>query len=65
MLSEQEMEKRRLAVQNALANQRLEGLEPDPEIVAEVEQGYVSGEISLAGIIDRYRQKVRRDQQGG
>ena len=45
-LSAEEQDRRRLAMQRALAQVRLEGLEPDPVVFEYVER-YIRGEITI------------------
>ncbi|HST88262.1 MAG TPA: antitoxin VbhA family protein [Ktedonobacterales bacterium] len=45
-LSTEGQDRRRLAMQRALAQVRLEGLEPDPAVFAYVER-YIRGEITV------------------
>ncbi|WP_375684445.1 MULTISPECIES: antitoxin VbhA family protein [unclassified Bartonella] len=61
MLSEEEIKLRRIAAENALASQRLEGLEPDPLVVAQVER-YIIGELEISDIITDYMERVRRGE---
>ncbi len=57
MLTQQERIKRQRIVDNALANQRLEGLTPDARTVADA-QAFVRGELEVADIIYRLRCRV-------
>jgi len=59
----QEIAERRRAAENALASQRLEGLEPDPWVVARMERVIV-GEIEISDLIEAYKERVRRQVQG-
>lgn len=52
-LTEQEIAERRRAAENAIASQRLEGLEPDPWVVAQMERVIV-GEIEISDLIEAY-----------
>ncbi|WP_208438051.1 antitoxin VbhA family protein [Bartonella taylorii] len=61
MLSEEEIKLRRLYAENALASQHLEGLEPDPQIVAQVER-YIIGELEISDIIKDYMERVKRGE---
>lgn len=45
-LPAEEQERRRAAIQRALANVRLEGLEPDPAVFEYTER-YIRGEITI------------------
>jgi len=60
-LAPEESAERRRAADNALASQKLEGLEPAPLIIAEVER-YIVGELDLGDIIERYLDRVNRGQ---
>jgi hypothetical protein len=62
-LTEQEIAERRRAAENAIASQRLEGLEPDPWVVAQMERVIV-GEIEISDLIEAYLERVRRNAQG-
>lgn len=61
MLSEDEIKRRRFAAKNALASQRLEGLEPDPKVVEQVER-YIIGELEISDIIKDYIERVKRGE---
>ncbi|WP_273723801.1 antitoxin VbhA family protein [Bartonella sp. AU18XJBT] len=61
MLSEEEIKRRRFAAKNALASQRLEGLEPDPKVVAQVER-YIIGELEISDIIKDYIERIKRGE---
>ncbi|MGF7158334.1 MULTISPECIES: antitoxin VbhA family protein [unclassified Bartonella] len=61
MLSEEEIKRRRFDAKNALASQRLEGLEPDPQVVAQVER-YIIGELEISDIIKDYIERVKRGE---
>ncbi|PIT69211.1 antitoxin VbhA family protein [Bartonella tribocorum] len=61
MLSEDEIKRRRFAAKNALASQRLEGLEPDPQVVAQVER-YIIGELEISDIIKDYIERIKRGE---
>lgn len=47
-LAAEETAERRRTADNALASQRLEGLEPDPQVIAEVER-YIFGKVEIGG----------------
>lgn len=57
MLNEQELAARRAALDNAIATQRLEGLEPDAQTIADLER-VVRGEIEVVDVIKRLRQRI-------
>ncbi|WP_034987941.1 antitoxin VbhA family protein [Bartonella florencae] len=61
MLSEDEIKRRRFHAKNALASQRLEGLEPDPQVVAQVER-YIIGELEISDVIKDYIERVKRGE---
>ncbi|WP_265685908.1 antitoxin VbhA family protein, partial [Verminephrobacter eiseniae] len=46
MIAEQEQTERRAVVQSALASQRIEGLEPDAQAVADAER-WARGEMAI------------------
>jgi hypothetical protein len=64
MISKQEQMKRQKAMENALANQRLEGLEPDPQTIADSER-WTRGEITIEEMIAIYIDRVRRGEIRG
>ncbi|CAZ15863.1 antitoxin VbhA family protein (plasmid) [Xanthomonas albilineans] len=57
MLDEREIENRRRAVANAIASQRLEGLEVDAETQAELER-VALGELEPADVIASIRRRL-------
>lgn len=57
MLEEREIAARRAAVANAVATQRLEGLEPDPATIADLERA-ARGEIEVSDVLARLRQRI-------
>ncbi|WP_375638282.1 MULTISPECIES: antitoxin VbhA family protein [unclassified Bartonella] len=61
MLSEEELKLRRLYAENALASQRLEGLEPDPLVVAQMER-VIIGELETSDILKDYMERVKRGE---
>ncbi|UNE53891.1 antitoxin VbhA family protein [Bartonella machadoae] len=61
MLSEEEIKQRRFAAKNALANQRLEGLEPDPQVVAQMER-VIIGELETSDVIKDLMERVKRGE---
>ncbi|WP_375686025.1 antitoxin VbhA family protein [Bartonella sp. AP65SXKL] len=61
MLSEEELKLRRLYAENALASQRLEGLEPDPLVVAQMER-VIIGEFETSDILKDYMERVKRGE---
>jgi len=58
-LTEQEIAERRRAAENAIASQRLEGLEPDPWVVAQMERVIV-GEIEISDLIEAYNRPLKK-----
>jgi hypothetical protein len=56
-LSEEEQTFRRKAVQDALTNTRLSGLEPDP-IFFDYAERYVRGDMTIKEIIADYKARV-------
>ncbi|WP_317992832.1 antitoxin VbhA family protein [Bartonella gliris] len=61
MLSEEEIKRRRHYAENALASQRLEGLEPDPQVVAQMER-VIIGELEISDVIKDYMERVKRGE---
>ncbi|WP_375648951.1 antitoxin VbhA family protein [Bartonella sp. MU70NMGDW] len=61
MLSEEEIKRRRFYAENALASQRLEGLEPDPKVVEQMER-VIIGELETSDIIKDYMERVKRGE---
>lgn len=59
MLALQEQIERRATMQNALASQRMEGLEPDTKVVEDVEK-WARGEITLSAAIADFKTRVAR-----
>ncbi|CAM2164645.1 Antitoxin VbhA [Burkholderia latens] len=56
-MTRQEIAERRAAVENAVATQRLEGLEPDPRTIAELEQ-VATGKLNVADVLRSLRERV-------
>ncbi|MCO1345947.1 antitoxin VbhA family protein (plasmid) [Burkholderia multivorans] len=52
-----ELKHRLAAVENAIATQRLEGLEPDPRTIAELEQ-VAADKLDLADVIANLRRRI-------
>ncbi|MBB2973722.1 antitoxin VbhA family protein [Mesorhizobium sp. RMAD-H1] len=61
-LTAQEIAELRRAAENAFASQRLEGLEPDPWVVTQMERVIV-GEMEIGDLIEAYKERVRREVQ--
>ncbi|SAI46798.1 Uncharacterised protein [Bordetella ansorpii] len=57
MLTPQEIAQRQRAVEDALASQRLEGLEPDAQALHQMQQ-YVQGHVELADIVAMFSRRV-------
>ncbi|SAI73136.1 Uncharacterised protein [Bordetella ansorpii] len=57
MLTPKEIEQRRRDVDDALASQRLEGLEPDAQTVRQMQQ-YVDGQVELADVVAIFARRV-------
>lgn len=64
MLSEEEIKWRRLYAENALASQRLEGLEPDPKVVEQMER-VIIGELEISDVIKDYIDDVKERVKRG
>lgn len=56
-LTEREIEERRRQVSNALASQRLEGIEPDEQTVEDLNR-FAVGKLELADVIDRLNARI-------
>ncbi|WP_375612410.1 MULTISPECIES: antitoxin VbhA family protein [unclassified Bartonella] len=61
MLSEEEIKLRRLYAENALASQRLEGLEPDSKVVEQMER-VIIGELETGDVIKDLLERVKRGE---
>ncbi|QEE08112.1 antitoxin [Bartonella kosoyi] len=61
MLSEDEIKRRRFAAKNALASQRLEGLEPDPKVVEQMER-VIIGELEISDVIKDLMERIKRGE---
>jgi hypothetical protein len=59
MIAEQEQIARRAVVQNALASQRLEGLEPDPQALEDAHK-WASGEKSIGQAISDLKNRLQQ-----
>ncbi|MCD0501177.1 antitoxin VbhA family protein [Achromobacter sp. MY14] len=57
MLTSKDVIERRRAVANAVANQRLEGLEPDSRTVADLERA-AAGELSVSDVLRTLHARV-------
>lgn len=58
MIAEQEQIERRAAVQNALASQRMEGLEPDPKVVEDA-QKWARGEKTISQAVAEFKARLQ------
>ncbi len=58
MIAEQEQIERRAAVQNALANQRMEGLEPDAKVVEDA-QKWARGEKTICQAVAELKARLQ------
>ncbi|WNW12256.1 antitoxin VbhA family protein [Pseudomonas sp. DTU_2021_1001937_2_SI_NGA_ILE_001] len=56
-LSQTEHSERRQAVANALASQRLEGLEPDAEVIRQLE-AFAEGTLAIKAILEAFRGRI-------
>ncbi|EJF91607.1 hypothetical protein ME9_01725 [Bartonella taylorii 8TBB] len=61
MLSEDEIKRRRFAAKNALASQRLEGLEPDQQVVSQMER-VIIGELETSDVIKNLMERIKRGE---
>ena len=59
--TEQELAKRNLALENAIASQRLEGLEPDPQTIEDM-QCVVRGEFGIEESLRRVKERIALGQ---
>lgn len=59
--TERELADRSLALENAIASQRLEGLEPDPQTIEDM-QGVVRGEFEVEEALSRLRERIALGQ---
>jgi hypothetical protein len=57
LLTEREIAERREIIQDAIAMQRLEGLEPDPQTMAELDRA-ARGEIEIADVLNTLRRRI-------
>lgn len=58
MIAEQEQIERRSAVLNALASQRMEGLEPDPKVVEDA-QKWARGEKTISQAVADFKARLQ------
>jgi hypothetical protein len=64
MIAEQEQMERRACVQSALASQRIEGLEPDVQVIEDA-QRWARGEITIMAAVADYKARVQHEIRGG
>lgn len=64
MLTAKQIAQRQHDARNALASQRLEGLEPDTEVL-EATQRYITGEIELSDVLKDFVGLVARGEVHG
>lgn len=62
MLAFEEQLERQAAVQNALASQRMEGLEPDAKVVEDAEK-WARGEMTIQAAVAEFKARVRHDME--
>ena len=60
-VTDQELAKRNLALENAIASQRLEGLEPDTQTIEDL-NCVVRGEFSVEESIRRVKERIARGE---
>ena len=58
MLSKQKQLERLAGLQSGLASQRMEGLEPDPQVIEDAEK-WARGEMTIQAAIDAYKARLR------
>lgn len=61
MLSEDEIKLHRFHAENALASQRLEGLEPDPKVVEQMKR-VIIGELETSDVIKDLLERIKRGE---
>jgi hypothetical protein len=64
MISKREQEERKEIMENALASERLGGLDPDAKTIADSEK-WTRGEIELCDIIEDFTARVKRGEVRG
>ncbi len=64
MITKREQTERVETMQNALASQRLEGLEPDAQTIAESEK-WTLGEMEISEVIKNFTDRVNRGEVRG
>lgn len=61
MISKREQKERKEIMLNALASERLEGLEPDAKAIADSER-WGRGEVEIRDIIEDFTARVKRGE---
>lgn len=61
MLDEASLRARHAAVMNAIASQRLAGLEPDPTFVLDL-QRFARGECELEDVLNNFKARIARGE---
>ncbi|MDQ8031346.1 antitoxin VbhA family protein [Bordetella genomosp. 1] len=61
MLNATTIRRRQLAIENAVATQRLEGLEPDVQAIAELRRA-AQGELEVADVLQNLRHRISRGE---
>ncbi|KMJ45026.1 hypothetical protein AB204_11185 [Xenorhabdus khoisanae] len=59
MLTQSEIEERQHHVSNAIASQRLEGIEPDIQTLEDLNR-FASGDLELSDVLFRLQERTRR-----
>ncbi len=60
MISKQKQAERSVMVESALASQRIEGLEPDAEVIKDAEK-WVRGEMTIAAAVAAYKARISQN----
>ena len=61
MLNKNEVEKDLKALENALAQQHLEGLKPSKQVISELER-VAHGEIALSKVLKDFKKRLKNGQ---
>ena len=64
MLKKQEQIERHAVVRNALASQRMEGLEPDAEVIVDAKK-WANGEMTINAAVDAFKARLQHEIQRG
>lgn len=62
MLSKQKQIERHAGLQSDLASQRMEGLEPDEQVIEDAEK-WARGEMTIQAAIDAYKARLRHPNE--